>query len=83
MNPLLHADDFWLDLAPGATLRLPEYARLLLLLQRGRLWLTRCGDPADHFYEAGARAVLDGRRAAVIESIGPGPARLAIRRFSD
>lgn len=38
----------------------------------GRVWLTQCGDPADHLLEPGQRWSLGAAQGVVIEAHGPG-----------
>jgi hypothetical protein len=76
---MLQAMDLDLELPPGAALTLPPLAALDLHLLSGRLWLTRSGDPDDHFVEAGSRLLLDGH-GCVVENDSRTPARLRLSR---
>ncbi|MFT3818106.1 MAG: DUF2917 domain-containing protein [Rubrivivax sp.] len=71
--------DLDFELAPGAAFSLPPLAALDLQLLSGRLWLTRRGDPDDHFVEAGSRLRLDGS-GCVVENDSRTPARLRLSR---
>ncbi|MCA0239398.1 MAG: DUF2917 domain-containing protein [Proteobacteria bacterium] len=70
--------DLDLELPPGAALTLPPRAALHLHLLSGRLWLTRSGDPDDHFIDPGSRLLLDGR-GCVVENDSGTSARLRLR----
>lgn len=55
-----------------------------LMVDQGRLWLTRVtrvGDAQDHVIQAGARWLAQGCETVVVESFGPGPC-LGLRAFS-
>lgn len=63
-----------IDLPPGRAVTLPTLAGHLLRVTQGRVWLTRHGDPDDHFLDAGERMPLhDAAGPIVIEAVG-GPA---------
>lgn len=59
------ATDFLQTLPPGRPLTLRATAGTELRVLRGRVWLTRSGDAADHFLEAGEALRLDGARTVV------------------
>lgn len=60
---------FTATLAQGQALSLPatQHERLVLVL-RGRLWLTVAGDQTDHWLRAGDSLALRAGQAAVIEA---------------
>ncbi len=64
-------------LARGQALTLRAVPGTALHVLRGRLWLTRSGDPCDHFLETGATVRLDAART-VVEADG-GEAALCLR----
>jgi hypothetical protein len=59
-----------LELAAGRALQLGPHTLLHLRVLQGRIWLTRTGDPSDHFVSAGDDMLLDGDAGVVIESDG-------------
>ncbi|MDB6002263.1 MAG: hypothetical protein JWP52_3962 [Rhizobacter sp.] len=67
-------------LEPGTALTLPRHARgAMLVVLRGRVWLTESGGLDDHFIEAGQQHHVQSRGAVVIEcdSVEPAQWRLA------
>ncbi|MFD0668312.1 DUF2917 domain-containing protein [Ramlibacter sp. MAHUQ-53] len=61
----MSAHDFLQTLPPGRPLTLRAAAGTVLRVLRGRVWLTRSGDAADHFLQAGEALRLDGARTVV------------------
>ncbi len=59
-----------LVLRPGQATTLPELPAHELLVLQGRLWLTRSGDPGDHFLDPGERFPLPRHGRTVIEADG-------------
>lgn len=66
------------DLAPRQTLRLRRTGALQLQVLRGRLWVTRSHDCADHFVAAGQTLHLAAGDDVVIECDSPQPSRLRL-----
>jgi hypothetical protein len=67
MNTLLTS----IELPPGRAVTVPAQSGHLLRVTHGRVWLTRTGDPDDHFVDAGERMPLhDAGGPVVIEAVG-------------
>lgn len=71
---------------PAETLLLPRGRAVtlaagacVLRVESGRVWLTRSGDPDDHFIAAGESFAHDGNGQVVVECDSGAPARLRIR----
>jgi hypothetical protein len=62
-------------LAAGEILRLGEWPGELSVVD-GRIWLTRPGDPDDHWLHSGEAMALRRSDGAVVEAGGPGAATL-------
>lgn len=62
-----------LSAGTARTLAWPHDGPLRLRVLHGRLWLTRSGDPADHFIAAGDDLLLNGTGShdVVVECDGP------------
>ncbi|NRF69010.1 DUF2917 domain-containing protein [Aquincola sp. S2] len=74
MNETLHT----VDLPPGRAITLPATPDQALLVLRGRIWLTRSGDPDDHFLDTGQRIDLgEGGERVVVEAVN-GPAQCCL-----
>lgn len=72
-----------IDLPPGRAVTLPARPGHLLRVTQGRVWLTRSGDPDDHFVDAGERVPLDRHGGpVVIEAVG-GTARCRLEPAAD
>jgi hypothetical protein len=69
-----------LSLSAGAvrTLRRPHDGPMRLLVSHGRVWLTRSGDPDDHFLGAGDDLLLCGTGDIVVECDSSDAARLCL-----
>ena len=72
-----------LQLQHGELLRWSETRDVWLSVVRGRVWITRAGDPADHFLEGGQSIRLAAGAQALVGAEGPvqiavaqGPSRL-------
>ncbi len=74
----MSSTDFLQTLPPGRPLTLRAPAGTELRVLRGRVWLTRSGDPADHFLAAGEALRLDGART-VVEADRGEAARFALQ----
>lgn len=55
-----------LQLAPGRLLRWQQHEPVRLRVAAGRVWITRCGDPDDHFLDAGEHMLLAPRAQVLI-----------------
>ena len=73
MNPSPRSTPAPLVLPAGTarTLAWPHDGPLRLRVLHGRLWLTRSGDPADHFIAAGDDLLLSSAGDVVVECDGP------------
>lgn len=60
-----------LSAGTARTLAWPHDGPLRLRVLHGRLWLTRSGDPADHFIAAGDDLLLSNASDVVVECDGP------------
>lgn len=65
-----------ITLSPGAHLQWRCPWPIELQVRAGRLWLTRAGQPEDHFLEAGHRLRLPARQAVTLSAEGGLPLRL-------
>ncbi|WP_422186419.1 DUF2917 domain-containing protein [Aquabacterium commune] len=63
----------WHCLPSGGVLRLSLRQGEVLLVRRGRLWLTREGDAVDHLLEAGRGHVSTCAESVVVEAVGAQP----------
>ncbi len=71
-----------IHLHAGQVIALPATAASGLRVLQGRVWLTRCGDPDDHFLDAGQQLHLRGDDQVVIEA-ERGPARCLLLSPAD
>ncbi len=55
-----------LQLAPGRLLRWQQHEAVRLRVAAGRVWITRCGDPDDHFLDAGQHMLLAPRAQVLV-----------------
>jgi hypothetical protein len=65
-----------LQLSDGQLLRWTQSVAVRLRVVTGRVWVTRPGDPDDHFLDAGDQLRLDARSRVLIGA--EGEARLAV-----
>ncbi len=65
-----------LQLADGQLLRWHQAMAVRLRVIAGRVWVTRPGDPDDHFLDAGDQLRLDARSRVLIGA--EGQAQLAV-----
>ena len=65
-----------LQLSDGQLLRWSQSVAVRLRVVAGRVWVTRPGDPHDHFLDAGDQLQLDARSRVLIGA--EGEARLAV-----
>lgn len=65
-----------LQLSDGQLLRWTQAVAVRLRVVAGRVWVTRPGDPDDHFLDAGDHLRLDARSQVLIGA--EGPASLAV-----
>ena len=65
-----------LQLSDGQLLRWTQAVAVRLRVVAGRVWVTRPGDPDDHFLDAGDQLRLDARSCVLIGA--EGEARLAV-----
>jgi hypothetical protein len=65
-----------ITLSPGTHLQWRCPWAIELQVRAGRLWLTRAGQPQDHFLEAGHRLRLPARQAVTLSAEGGLPLRL-------
>jgi uncharacterized protein YjiS (DUF1127 family) len=72
--------DILLNLEPGQASTLAAHGHPLLQVRSGRVWLTRRGDPADHFLVSGDQLLLGEGDGVVVEASGDEPVRLSLSR---
>ncbi|QTN21723.1 DUF2917 domain-containing protein [Rhizobacter sp. AJA081-3] len=65
-----------LQLSDGQLLRWTQAMAVTLRVIAGRVWVTRPGDPDDHFLDAGDQLKIDARSRALIGA--EGEARVAV-----
>lgn len=65
-----------LQLSDGQLLRWTQAMAVTLRVIAGRVWVTRPGDPDDHFLDAGDQLKIDARTRALIGA--EGEAKLAV-----
>lgn len=80
-TPLL-GFDAPLTLAPGAVARVAGDAAAWLVVSHGGVWVTRAGDPGDHFLVAGERLRVEAGSAVLLETeprLAPGAAVIELQ----